>query len=87
MTALRVIIVIDYKEVLYLVAHFRAADAIQLLTDVEGEYETAYMFLAEAANQVFRFLQKVTGNTDYLYWTYGLLQAWDTSIGMLALDE
>ena len=68
-------------------AYFRAEDAIQLLTDVEGEYQTAYLFLGEAANQVFRFLQKVTGNTDYLYWTYGLLTAWDSSVGMLALDE
>ncbi len=67
--------------------HFRAADAVQLLSDVEEEYEIASMFLAESANQVFRFLQKATGNTNYLYWTYGLLQAWDTSIGMLALDE
>ena len=66
----------------------RAEDAITpLLTDIEEEYQIAYLFLGEAANQVFRFLQKATGNHNYLYWTYGMLTAWDSSVGMLAIDE
>ena len=66
----------------------RAEDAITpLLTDIEEEFQIAYLFLAEAANRVFRFLQKATGNHNYLYWIYGMLTAWDSSIGMLDLDE
>ena len=66
----------------------RAEDSISpLLTNIEEDYQISYLFLGEAANQVFRFLQKATGNHDYLYWTYGLLTAWDSSIGMLHLAE
>merc|ERR1719367_667047 len=65
----------------------RAEDAVTLLTGIEEEYQIAYLFLGEAANQVFRFLQKATGNHNYLYWTYGLLTAWDSSVGMLHLEE
>lgn len=66
----------------------RAEDSISpLLTEIEEDYQIAYLFLGEAANQVFRFLQKATGNHDFLYWTYGLLTAWDSSIGMLHLEE
>ena len=66
----------------------RAEDAITpLLTDIEEDFQIAYLFLAEAANRVFRFLQKATGNHNYLYWIYGMLTAWDSSIGMLDLDE
>ena len=67
--------------------YFRAEDAVTLLTDVEEDYQMSYLFLGEAANQVFRFLQKATGNIDYLYWLYGMLTAWDSSIGMLHLEE
>ena len=57
------------------------------LTVVEEEFQIAYLFMSEVANQIFRFFQKATGNHDYLYWVFGLLTAWDSSIGMVTLEK
>ena len=65
----------------------RAEDYMPFLTVVEEEFQIAYLFMSEVANQIFRFFQKATGNHDYLYWVFGLLTAWDSSIGMVTLDK
>merc|ERR1719495_477056 len=65
----------------------RAEDYMPFLTVVEEEFQIAYLFMSEVANKIFRFLQKTTGNHDYLYWVFGLMTAWDSSIGMVTLDK
>jgi len=65
----------------------RVEDAQQLLTGVEEDFQMSYLFMGEVSNQVFRFIQKATGNHEYLYWLYGVMAALESSIGMISLDK
>ena len=46
------------------------------------------MFMSEVVNQILRFIQRtVLHDSDYLYWIYGWITAWDSHSAMLSFEE
>ncbi len=62
-------------------------DAVELVSDVEENYEIAYEFLAEVASGLYKALLYEFQAEEYLYWLYGWMSGAASRLAMKDIDD